>query len=113
MTARLPFTVLDELARYWDGQAVVHRGFELFLGSMDGFAGRLLADDRISRLGQENLQATRAAARQAREQTHERTKIGGQDRVSAAVGQQPPDAADKRRLVRYRPGEADRPDQLR
>src|SRR5512142_1200487 len=95
MTARLPFTVLDKyvVARYWDERALPRLGLESFLGSMDGFAGWLLADDHISRRGhaeirrpespatasepetmvqerraqyEENLQAAQAAARQGR-----------------------------------------------
>jgi hypothetical protein len=50
---RLPFTVLDEsvVARYWDRDAIVRVGFERWLGSLDLLAGRLLADDEISRRG--------------------------------------------------------------
>ena len=94
---RLPLTLLEDhvVARYWDDEAVLRRGFELFLGSLDGLAGRLLADDDLSRRGQalimrteylakadeldalaqqrrmqaeEELQAEQAAARLAREQ---------------------------------------------
>jgi hypothetical protein len=170
MTARLPFTVLDEyvVARYWAEGALPRLGWELFLGSMDGFAGWLLADDHISRRGhavmrrpespatasepetmvqarwaqyEENLQAAQAAAheddQQARrkaeaqaeaekapaehaaetraaeaEQAPQAAQIpisAGQDRVSAAASQQRPDAADNRRLVRYRPEEPTAP----
>ena len=50
---RLPFTVLEEgiVARYWDRDAIVRVGFERWLGSLDLLAGRLLADDEISRRG--------------------------------------------------------------
>jgi predicted transcriptional regulator len=50
-TVRLPFTLLDEsvVARYWDRDAFVRVGFERWLGSLDLLAGRLLADDEISR----------------------------------------------------------------
>jgi predicted transcriptional regulator len=52
--ARLPFTLLDEavVARYWDRDAAIRAGFERWLGSLDLLAGRLLADDEISRRGQ-------------------------------------------------------------
>ena len=98
--ARLPFTLLEEhvVARYWDDEASVRLGFERFLGSLDGFAGRLLADGDICRRGRALLrraeflakadeldtkaqarrapaedkpQAEQAQARQAREQAHE------------------------------------------
>lgn len=50
---RLPFTLLDEgvVARYWDRDAAVRVGFERWLGSLDLLAGRILADDEISRRG--------------------------------------------------------------
>ncbi len=50
----LPFTLLDEgiVARYWGQDALVRRGLERYLGSLDLVAGRLLADDEISRRGQ-------------------------------------------------------------
>ena len=96
MAVRLPLTLLEEhvVARYWDDEAVLRMGFERFLGSLDGLAGRLLADDDLSRRGQallmrteylanadeldalaqqrraqaeEQLQAEQAAARRARE----------------------------------------------
>ena len=53
-TARLPFTLLDEyvIARYWGQHAAVRVGFERWLGSLDLLAGRLLADDEISRRGE-------------------------------------------------------------
>jgi len=52
--ARLPFTLLEDfvVARYWDQNAPPRVGFERWLGSLDLFAGRLLADDEISRRGQ-------------------------------------------------------------
>ena len=94
---RLPLTLLEErvVAKYWDEEAILRLGFETFLGSLDGLAGRLLADDDLSRRGQallmrteylvnanelnaqaqlrrmradEELQAERAAARRARDQ---------------------------------------------
>ena len=51
---RLPFTLLDErvVARYWHDQGLFRLGFQRFLGSIDELAGRLLADDDISRRGQ-------------------------------------------------------------
>lgn len=50
---RLPLTVFDErVARYRGQGAIVRRGFGLFLGSLDRFAGWLLADEQISGRGQ-------------------------------------------------------------
>jgi hypothetical protein len=51
---RLPFTVLEKrvVARHRGEGAFVRLGFELCLGSLDRFAGWLLADEQISRRGQ-------------------------------------------------------------
>jgi hypothetical protein len=61
---RLPLTLLDEgiVVRYWDRDAFVRVGFERWLGSLDLLAGRLLADDEISRRGQALIGRTRAPA---------------------------------------------------
>jgi len=63
--ARLPFTLLDEgiVARYWGRNALVRRGLERYLGSLDMFAGWLLADDEISRRGQDLMRGTRYPSR--------------------------------------------------
>ncbi len=57
---RLPFTVVDErvVARHWGEGAFVRRGLERSLGSLDRFAGWLLADEQISRRGQALLRRT-------------------------------------------------------
>ena len=57
---RLPLTVLEErvVARHRGEGAFVRLGFELFLGSLDRFAGWLLADERISRRGQALMRQT-------------------------------------------------------
>ena len=57
---RLPFTVLEQrvVARHRGEGAFVRLGFELWLGSLDRFAGWLLADEQISRRGQALLQRT-------------------------------------------------------
>ena len=57
---RLPFILLEEhvVARYCDAEAPLRLGFERFLGSVDGFAGRLLADNDIFRRGQARLRRT-------------------------------------------------------
>jgi hypothetical protein len=62
--ARLPFTLLDEyvIARYWGQDAPVRMGFERCLGSLDLLAGRLLADDEISRRGETLMRQTRDPA---------------------------------------------------
>jgi Carbohydrate-binding module 48 (Isoamylase N-terminal domain) len=57
---RLPFTVLEErvVARHRGEGAFVRLGFELCLGSLDRFAGWLLADEQISRRGQALMRQT-------------------------------------------------------
>jgi hypothetical protein len=56
----LPFTVLEErvVARHRGEGAFVRLGIELFLGSLDRFAGWLLADEQISRRGQALMRQT-------------------------------------------------------
>ena len=51
--ARLPFTVVEQcvVGHYLDEQALLRVRFERLLGSLDGLAGWLLADDDISRRG--------------------------------------------------------------
>ena len=117
LTARLPFTVLDKyvVARYWDERALPRLGLGSFLGSMDGFAGWLLADDHISRRGhavmrrpespatasepetmvqarwaqdEENLQAALAAARQGRRPSPEAINTAVADPQEHQDGQQ-------------------------
>jgi Glycogen recognition site of AMP-activated protein kinase len=46
------------VARYWGQDAAVRAGFERWLGSLDVFAGRLLADDEISWRGQALMRQT-------------------------------------------------------
>jgi hypothetical protein len=62
--ARLPLTVLDEriIARYWGQHAPVRVGFERWLGSLDVLAGRLLADEEISRRGRALMRLIRDPA---------------------------------------------------
>ena len=122
MAVRLPLTLLEEhvVARYWDDEAVLRMGFERFLGSLDGLAGRLLADDDLSRRGQallmrteylanadepdaqaqlrlmradEELEGERAASRRARDQA-----TAEMDAKLAAAYQQ--EQEDKRRARR-------------
>ena len=61
---RLLFTLLDEsvVTRYWDQDAAIRVGSERWLGSLDLLAGRLLADDEISRRGQALMRPTRDQA---------------------------------------------------
>lgn len=40
------------VARYWDEEALARTSFDRFLGSLDRFAGWLLADDELSHRGQ-------------------------------------------------------------
>jgi hypothetical protein len=46
------------VARYWDEDALARTSFERFLGSLDRLAGWLLADDEISRRGQDLMRQT-------------------------------------------------------
>src|SRR5450631_2373344 len=57
---RWPFTVLDDrvITRHWGQDALLRSGFQRFLGSLDRFAGWLLADDAISQRGQNLLRQT-------------------------------------------------------
>ena len=59
--ARRPFILLDEwvVARYWGQDAPARVGFERWLGSLDVSAGRLVADEGISRRGQALMRQTR------------------------------------------------------
>jgi hypothetical protein len=95
---RLPLSLLEKcvVTRYADDEAPVRLGFERFLGSLDGVAGWLLADDVIASRGralrrrteflakadqldakaqarraraEEELRAEQEAARQSREET--------------------------------------------
>jgi predicted carbohydrate-binding protein with CBM48 len=63
--ARLPFTLLDEgiLTRYGARNALARRGLQRYLGSLDLFAGWLLADDEITRRGQALIRGTRYPVR--------------------------------------------------
>lgn len=77
----LPFTLLDEgiVARYWGQDALVRRGLERYLGSLDLVAGRLLADDEISRRGQARIRGTRYPAKggaPARDAPAQRARAG-------------------------------------
>jgi Glycogen recognition site of AMP-activated protein kinase len=60
MAVRRPFALFDDrlLARYWNEDAVVRSGFGRVLGSLDRFAGWLLADDTISQRGRDLLRRT-------------------------------------------------------
>jgi hypothetical protein len=62
---RWPLTLLDEgvVVRYWDPDAAIRTGFERWLGSLDLMAGRLLADDEISRRGHVLIGQSRDPAR--------------------------------------------------
>jgi Glycogen recognition site of AMP-activated protein kinase len=57
---RRPFAFFDDrlLARYWNEDAILRSGFGRLLGSMDRFAGWLLADDTISQCGRDLLGRT-------------------------------------------------------
>ena len=90
--ARLPFTLIDEyvIARYWGQHALVRVGLERWLGSLDLLAGRLLADDEISRRGETLMQQTRDPA-QAPELRDQIAAFGEQEdsqQVRQAAGEQ-------------------------
>jgi hypothetical protein len=57
---RRPFAFFDDrlLARCWKEDAILRSGFGRLLGSMDRFAGWLLADDTISQRGRDLLGRT-------------------------------------------------------
>ena len=59
---RLPIAFLDEcvFAHYWDEDAPPRSDLRHFLGSLDEFAGWLLADEEIARRGETLLRRTRA-----------------------------------------------------
>jgi hypothetical protein len=66
---RQSLAVFEErvIARYWDEDALARASFERFVGSLDRFAGWLLADDEISRRGQA-LMRTRHPASPTKEE---------------------------------------------
>ena len=57
LAMRRPLALFEErvVARYWQEEAFFRLGFERFLGSLDEFAGWLLADDAIFERGQTGL----------------------------------------------------------
>ena len=83
--ARLPFTLLEDfvVTRYWDQSAPVRVGFERWLGLVDLFAGRLLADDEISRRGQALMRPSGYLA-------HQGTAVKDTPTQPAQAGQTPP-----------------------
>jgi hypothetical protein len=119
---RLPIWLLEKhvVARYLDDEAILRLGFERFVGSLDGVAGWLLADDVISQRGralrrrtaflakagrldtkaqtrraeaEHNLHAEQEAARQAREQA----RRDAQDRVVTALHEEHEETQEVRR----------------
>ncbi len=68
---RVPLAFLEErvVARHWDEEAFFRLAFEHFLGSLDVFAGWLLADDAISERGQALMRQTRSPAKDAEPRT--------------------------------------------
>lgn len=85
--ARLPFTLLEDLvvARYWDQDAPARVGFERWLGSLDLFAGRLLADEEITRRGQALLRPSGHLAQTGR-------PVQDAPAEATCAGQAPPSA---------------------
>ena len=128
---RLPFTLLEEhvVARYWDDGVLLRLGFEHFLGSLDGFAGRLLNDDGISQRGQALMRRTeflatadeleaKAQARRAHageepqsgqaeaRQAHEQAQQEMGDKIAAAYQKELADEQRVRREADVRAGAA-------
>ncbi|MGO9080260.1 MAG: hypothetical protein ACLQDY_14645 [Streptosporangiaceae bacterium] len=100
---RLPFTLLEGhvVARYWDDEAPFRLGFERFLGSLDGFAGWLLADDRIRRRGQALTQRTelRAMADELETQAQARPAHAEDELLAAQADARPvPERARQKRV---------------
>jgi hypothetical protein len=87
---RRPFAFFDDrvLARYWNEDAILRSGFGWLLGSMDRFAGWLLADDAISQRGRDLLgrtgPTTRTWEQAAREQAAAPVEEGSQHVPDAA-----------------------------
>ncbi|MGD0068161.1 MAG: isoamylase early set domain-containing protein [Streptosporangiaceae bacterium] len=71
------------VARYWDEDALARTSFERLLGSLDRFAGWLLADDEIARRGQDLMRQTRYPA--AHREVESRGDIAG-DQEEEQVG---------------------------
>jgi Glycogen recognition site of AMP-activated protein kinase len=117
---RLPFAVLDEwvVASPW-GQGA--QGFGLFLGSLDRFAGYLLADEQISQRGQALMRrtehpakagapGTKAPVRPARDERRwpagsaDARQAAGQDRKTGGTIAADRDQDDKRSVRRAADG---------
>jgi hypothetical protein len=79
------------VARYWDEDALARTSFERFLGSLDRFAGWLLADDEIARRGQDLMRQTRYPA--SHREVESRGDIAG-DQQEQIDTQQARDEAD-------------------
>lgn len=126
---RLPLSLLEKcvVARYADDEAPARLGFERFLGSLDGVAGWLLADDVIASRGralrrqaeflakagqldakaqgrrvqaEQELRAEQAAARQAREETRREAD----EKAFAALRQEREEMQDARDEAEARAG---------
>jgi hypothetical protein len=124
---RLPLSLLEKhvVARYADEEASVRLGFERLVGSLDGVAGWLLADDTIARRGralrrrtaflgkadqldakaqarraqaEEDLHAEQEAARQAREQTRREAD----EKAAAALRRKQEEKQDARQQANAR-----------
>ncbi len=80
------------VARYWDENALVRMSFDRFLGSLDLFAGWLLADEEISRRGQDLMRQAAYPASHGEEETC--GDITG-DQAEQIGTQQPRDEADR------------------
>jgi len=86
-TVRLPFTVLEErvVASHWGQGTPVRLGFELSLGSLDQFAGWLLADEQISRRGQSLMLRTGHPVKASAPETNAAPRPARDERILTAV----------------------------
>ena len=80
---------LDQLGeklieRHWDEGAPVRQGYRRFLGAMDELAGRLLADDEISRRGQDLLRENEAPGADGAAEAGETGETGGAPEAGGA-----------------------------
>lgn len=84
---RLPLTVIDDgvVARHWGQGTSVRLGFEACLGSLDRFAGWLLADEQISRRGQALMRRTGHPVKASAPETNAALRLGRDERILTAL----------------------------
>jgi hypothetical protein len=77
------------VARYWDEDAPVRASFEHFLGSLDQFAGWLLADDELTRRGQAQRRWTSSPASRPDEEPSDNVGRDQQEQEAERPAEQP------------------------